>query len=78
MSSLPSLKPKEVLRALQRAGFYIHHQKGSHARLFHKDKLHLRVTIPFYSKDIPQDTFLRILGQAEISKEEFLKYLKKK
>jgi predicted RNA binding protein YcfA (HicA-like mRNA interferase family) len=28
--SLPTLKPKEVLKALQRAGFYIHHQTGSH------------------------------------------------
>lgn len=30
MRKLPSLKPKQVLKALLRAGFYIYHQKGSH------------------------------------------------
>lgn len=75
MVSLPVLKPRQVLRALQRAGFYVHHQTGSHARLFHKKKSHLRVTIPIHSKDIPRATLLRILKQAEFSKKEFLKYL---
>lgn len=75
MVSLPILKPKQVLRALLRAGFYIHHQTGSHARLFHKTKSHLRVTIPLHSKDIPRATLFRIIKQAELSKKEFLKYL---
>lgn len=75
MVSLPVLKPKQVLRALQRAGFYIHHQTGSHVRLFHKTKSHLRVTIPIHSRDIPRATLSRILKQAELSKKEFLKYL---
>ena len=78
MISLPSLKPKQVLRALLRAGFYIHHQTGSHARLFHQTKPHLRVTIPIHSKEIPRATLSRILKQAGLSKKEFLKYLKRK
>jgi len=75
MASLPSLKPKELIHALQRAGFYIHHQTGSHARLFHRTKSNLRVTIPIHSRDIPQATLSQILKQAELSKKEFLKYL---
>jgi predicted RNA binding protein YcfA (HicA-like mRNA interferase family) len=75
MASLPVLKPKEVIRALQRAGFYIHHQTGSHARLFHRTKSYLKITVPIHSRDIPQPTISRILKQAEISKEEFLKLL---
>ena len=75
MDFLPILKPRQVLRALLRAGFYIHHQTGSHIRLFHRTKSHLRVTIPIHSKDIPSATLFRILKQAEISKEEFLKLL---
>jgi len=75
MASLPSLKPKELIHALQRAGFYIHHQTGSHARLFHRTKSNLRVTIPIHSRDIPQATLSQILKQAEFSKKEFLKYL---
>ncbi len=75
MTTLPILKPKEVIRALQRAGFYIHHQIGSHARLFHRTKSYLKITVPVHSKDIPQLTLLHILKQAEISKDEFLKLL---
>ena len=78
MAALPILKPKEVIRALQRAGFYINHQTGSHARLFHRTKSYLKITIPIHSKDIPQPTLSRILKQAEISKEEFLKLLERR
>ena len=75
MALLPILKPKQVIQAHQRAGFYIHHQTGSHARLFHRTKSHLRVTIPVHSRDIPLATLVRIIKQAEISREEFLKFL---
>jgi len=72
---LPILKPKQVLRALERAGYYIHHQTGSHARLFHKNRPELRVTIPIHSKDLPAATLHRILKQANLSIEEFEKFL---
>src|ERR1039458_6574409 len=35
---LPALRPAKVLKALQRAGFYIHHTKGSHHFLKHPAK----------------------------------------
>jgi hypothetical protein len=38
MATFGSLKPKEVLRALQQAGFYIHEQSGSHVQLKHPTK----------------------------------------
>lgn len=61
MPRLPVLKPKEVLRALQSAGFYIHHQSGSHARLFHRDQAELSVTIPMHNKDLPPKTLKSII-----------------
>jgi len=39
----PALKPKAVIRALQRAGFFIHHTSGSHHILKHPSKAELRV-----------------------------------
>ena len=27
---LPALKPRKVLQALKRAGFFVHHSRGSH------------------------------------------------
>jgi predicted RNA binding protein YcfA (HicA-like mRNA interferase family) len=77
MPSLPSFKGHEVLRALLRGGFYIHHQKGSHARLFHQDKLELRITVPIHNKDLPEKTLRRILKQADLTDKEFLKLLRR-
>jgi predicted RNA binding protein YcfA (HicA-like mRNA interferase family) len=68
---LPVLKAKQVVRALQRAGFYVHHQAGSHVRLLHRSKPQLRVTVPIHSKDIPPSLLSRILKQARLTEQEF-------
>jgi predicted RNA binding protein YcfA (HicA-like mRNA interferase family) len=75
MDSLPVIKPRETINALLRGGFYLHHQTGSHARLIHKTKLELRVTVPIHSKDIPKGTLRRIIKQAGLTVEEFLQLL---
>ncbi len=72
---LPVLKAQEVVRALLRAGFYIHHQAGSHARLLHQNKPELRVTVPIHAKDIPPSLLKRILKQASLSEEQFKRLL---
>ena len=72
---LPVVKARECLKALQRAGFYIDHQTGSHARLLHRTRPELKVTIPIHSKDLPQGTLKSILRQAGLSVEEFLELL---
>lgn len=75
MAKLPVVKPKEVIRALQKAGFYIHHQTGSHARLLHATDLDRRVTVPIHNKDLPKGTLANILRQAGLTIDEFLVYL---
>ena len=72
---LPILRAKEVVRALEHAGFYIQHQTGSHARLFHQRRSDLRVAVPIHSKDIPVGLIKRILKQAQLTEEEFIKFL---
>jgi len=73
---LPVLKPKEALRALQKAGFEVHHQSGSHAQLRHPEKPHLRITVPRHDRfDLPLPVLKSILRQAEMTVEEFLRYL---
>ncbi len=79
MSRLPVLKSKKVLKTLLRAGFYIHHQRGSHIQLRHSSKSHLRITIPSHTHfDLPAAVISSILKQAEISKKEFINLLKDK
>jgi predicted RNA binding protein YcfA (HicA-like mRNA interferase family) len=72
---LPALKPAKVLRALQRAGFYIHHVKGSHHYLKHPDKPELRITVPVHGSDLKRRTLMSIIDQTDLSVEEFLDLL---
>jgi predicted RNA binding protein YcfA (HicA-like mRNA interferase family) len=72
---LPSLTGKQVLRALQNAGFYIHHQTGSHATLKHPDNPAKRVTVPIHSGDLPRGTVMAIIKQAGMTTEEFFNHL---
>lgn len=69
---LPALKPKDVLRALKRAGFFIHHTSGSHHVLKHPDKPALRVTLPFHNRDLKRKTLISIIEQSGSSVEAFL------
>jgi predicted RNA binding protein YcfA (HicA-like mRNA interferase family) len=72
---LPVLKPKEVVRALERAGFSVHHHTGSHARLIHASRPEIRVTVPIHNKDLQPSLLKRILKQAQLADEEFLSLL---
>jgi predicted RNA binding protein YcfA (HicA-like mRNA interferase family) len=72
---LPVLTPAKVLRALQRAGFYVHHIKGSHYFLKHPDKPELRVTLPFHGTDLKRRTLMSIVDQSGLSLDEFIELL---
>jgi predicted RNA binding protein YcfA (HicA-like mRNA interferase family) len=67
MTSLPTLKSREIVQALIKGGFYVHHQKGSHDRLFHHQRSELKVTVPIHGKDMPEKTLRRIVKQADLT-----------
>jgi predicted RNA binding protein YcfA (HicA-like mRNA interferase family) len=70
VSKLPALTPKELIRALERAGFVRWRQKGSHLTLYReRDKKALTVPIHF-GKIVPKGTLYAILKQADLSIEE--------
>ncbi len=75
MRKVPSLNFFKVIRALQRAGFIVVRQKGSHIRL-HKHTMNevLKLTVPAHNP-IKRSTLAHILKQARISLEEFEKLL---
>ncbi len=72
---LPSLKPREVLHALKRAGFFVHHISGSHYILKHPDHPARRVTLPFHNKDLKRGTLLAIIDEADLTADGFMKFL---
>jgi len=75
MSKVPSLNYTKVIKALQRDGWIIVRQRGSHIRLqkHDKDKI-LKITVPAH-KPIKRSTLSHILKQAFISLDNFLEKL---
>jgi predicted RNA binding protein YcfA (HicA-like mRNA interferase family) len=69
--ALPILKAREVVTALCKAGFFIHHSTGSHVQLKHRDNLELRVTVPNHSGDVPRGTLRSIIRQAGLTMDQF-------
>jgi predicted RNA binding protein YcfA (HicA-like mRNA interferase family) len=74
-SRLPTCTARQVLGALQKAGWQVIHVKGSHHRLVHLSHPSLRVTIAVHPGDIPRPLLARILKQADLTEEEFRKLL---
>ncbi|MGY4706929.1 type II toxin-antitoxin system HicA family toxin [Candidatus Bipolaricaulota sp. J31] len=72
MSGLRPLSSEDVLRALKRAGFEVIRQRGSHMRLKHPDGR--VVTVPRH-REIGRGLLRKIIRDAELSVEEFLKLL---
>ncbi len=71
MSVLRPTRPEELIRVLERAGFAIVRQRGSHVRLSHADGR--VVTVPVHpGREIGRGLLHKILRDAEISVEEFL------
>lgn len=71
--SIPAIKPKKLLSILQKKGFFIHHQKGSHAVLKHFKIQDVRVTLPIHDKDLKRKTLLSILKQAKLTVDDISK-----
>ena len=71
---LPSLKPGEVISALERAGFTVRRQTGSHVILY-KPGLRRPLSIPLHAKEMPVGTLHAIIRQANLTVNEFLKLL---
>lgn len=72
MSKLPrDLKPTQVIKALQKAGFEIDHITGSH---YVMKKGLLRTTVP-YHKSVKTGTLRSILRQTGITPDEFLELI---
>ena len=74
MSSLPILTSSEVIRALERVGFQVARQRGSHVILRHADGR--RTVVPVHQgHDIDRGLLLSILKDASLTQPQFLALL---
>jgi len=73
MIKVPSLPYDRIIRALQRDGWVVVRQKGSHIRLQkHTPSDTLKLTVPAH-RPIKRSTLSHILKQAKITVDEFLR-----
>jgi predicted RNA binding protein YcfA (HicA-like mRNA interferase family) len=69
VTKLPAVSGREVIRALERAGFVQVGAKGSHCKLFH-DERHLTVIVPLHRRQLPRGTLASILRQAGMAADD--------
>lgn len=74
MSKIPVVKPKKLIKVLQRTGFVIDRVSGSHYILYDTRKT-LRVSIPYHNKPLKRKTLVSILRQADLSGEKLKELL---
>jgi predicted RNA binding protein YcfA (HicA-like mRNA interferase family) len=72
---LPALRAREVIRALERAGFVVSRTSGSHCRLIHATDPTRKVTIPIHADDLRRGTLRGIIAQAGLTVAEFIALL---
>lgn len=74
MGALPMLTARQVIRALEKTGFQVQRQTGSHVRLKHADGR--VVTVPVHaSQDVGRGLLRKILRDADITPTELLTLL---
>jgi predicted RNA binding protein YcfA (HicA-like mRNA interferase family) len=72
---LPALRPGEVVRILEKAGFVRWRQKGSHLTMFRSGDQRA-ITVPMhFSRTIPKGTLHAIIKASGLSVKEFLALL---
>lgn len=72
MAKLPVLSGQELIKVLEREGFQIVRQKGSHVSLRKDD---FRTVVPLHS-DLSKGTLIGLLKQCGLTKEKLIELLK--
>ena len=76
MSRLPSVPGSRVVTALQKVGWYVHRQTGSHTILRHPLQTEKLIIVPIHGrKPVAKGTFGRILKDAGLTIEDFKQLL---
>jgi predicted RNA binding protein YcfA (HicA-like mRNA interferase family) len=70
MSKLPSISGRACIKALERAGFVVRRQEGSHV-ILRRTQPFAQLVVPDH-KELDRGTLPAIMRQADITVEEFL------
>lgn len=76
MPRLPQISGKEMLRLLEKRGFFVARTKGSHHILKHPERPELRVVVPVHgNRPLPPGTLRSVLHQADLNADELSELL---
>ena len=67
---LPAISARELIRALERAGFEFQRQKGSHVTLRHP-LTRRTIVVPMHAGDVKRPLLKMIIAQAGLSEDDF-------
>lgn len=70
MPKLPATSAKKVIKALEKLGFKVYRQTGSHIHLWNEER-NLVVTVPNHP-ELAKGTLISIMKQARLEKKEFI------
>lgn len=76
MAKLPIVSGSRVIQALQKIGFEIVGQKGSHVRLKKKTSKETRIAIVPLHDELTPGTLLSVIRQSGLTKEELIGLIK--
>ena len=71
---LPAVKPKQLIRVLEREGWQLDRVRGSH-HVFRHPERHHRVVVPVHGRDLRPGTLRSILDAAGISRDDLRRLL---
>lgn len=71
---LPRISPDKVIKVIEKLGFFLVRQSGSHR--IYKNQMGIRITVPYHAgKTLHPKVLKNILKDIDISIEEFNKML---
>jgi predicted RNA binding protein YcfA (HicA-like mRNA interferase family) len=71
---LPAVRPQQLIRALERAGWERDRTRGSHHYLVHTGKREA-IAVPVHNRDVKPGLLLAIIKTAGLTRKEFRRFL---
>ena len=74
MPRLPGVKPREVVRFLERHGFVLDHTSGSHF-IYYTPATRKRAVVPKHNRDMAKGTLMSLLREAGFTRDDLIEFL---
>jgi len=73
MPKLPALKPRQIVKFLEKHGFVLDHASGSHFIYYHPITKR-RAVVAKHNREIPKGMLLVLLKEAGFTRDEIIKF----